>query len=158
MEIGIERGTTSKQEIQRKKALTDGQAKSLDDLLSQLKWGFSFKTSDQKVLDKGQIPKSMKGIVDKAYDANNRLSGEGMKLLKKLEDGSDLWKKLKGQYCTSQKHMSDLKHLIEFQELPNMSELTKGNFDKMLKDVAENTAAFNESVEMAKGKIRASST
>jgi len=158
VEIGVERGTNTKQELQKKKALNDAHAKSLDEMLSQLSWGFSFKTSDQKALEKGKVPKSMKAVVEKAHDANNRLSAEGMKLLKKLEDGSDLWKKLKAEYCTSQKHISDLKHLMDFQELPNMAELTKGNFDKMLKDVADNTSALNESVEMAKGKIRASST
>ena len=44
VEIGVERGTNSKQELQKKKALNDAQAKSLDEMLSQLSWGFSFKT------------------------------------------------------------------------------------------------------------------
>lgn len=50
VEIGVERGTNTKQELQKKKALNDAHAKSLDEMLSQLSWGFS--TSDQKALEK----------------------------------------------------------------------------------------------------------
>ena len=155
VEIGKETGVSSKQELQRKKSIASDQAKVLDDMLSQLKWNFAFKASDQKCLERGEVPKAMKQMVDKAHDANSRLCQEGMKVLKKLEEGSDIWKKLKVEYCNSQRHLCDIKHLLDFHELPNSKDLTKANFDSMMLEVAKNTGSFNETLEMAKGKVRA---
>lgn len=155
VEVGKETGVSSKQELQRKKSITAENSKILDDLMSQLKWSFAFKASDQKCLEKGEVPKAMKLMVDKAYDANSRLCQDGMKILKKLEEGSDIWKKLKNEYCNSQRHLCDIKHLLDFHELPNSKELTKANFDSMMLEVAQNTSSFNETLEMAKGKVRA---
>lgn len=155
VEIGKETGSSSKQELQRKKSITAENSKILDDLMSQLKWSFAFKASDHKCLERGEVPKAMKQLVDKAFDANSRLCQDGMKILKKLEEGTDIWKKLKGEYCNSQRHLCDIKHLLDFHELPNNNELTKANFDGMMLEVAKNTASFNETLEMAKGKVRA---
>ena len=155
VEVGKETGVNSKQELERKKSITAENSKILDDLMSQLKWPFAFKASDHKCLEKGEVPQTMKLMVDKAFDANSRLCQDGMKILKKLEEGSDIWKKLKNEYCNSQRHLCDIKHSLDFHELPNNKELTKANFDGMMLEVAQNTSSFNETLEMAKGKVRA---
>ena len=114
--------------------MTAEQAECLEDLFAQLKWSFNWKKSDSKALEKGKLPESMKKLLNQAMDAESKLSGDAMRLMKQLDgdEQNDHYKNLKSQYKDSQQLLCALKHIHDFQEMPDSSLLSKETFDAQM--------------------------
>ena len=88
-----------------------------------------------------------------------KLSTEAMKLIKTVSEGSQIYKDLKKGYTESQQHIQDLKHISDFKGLPGAAEkpLNQENFNEAMTKIAKHAQQFNETVESAKGILRARS-
>ena len=114
--------------------MTAQQGECLEDLFAKLKRSFNWKKNDSKALEKGKLPESMKKLLNQAIDAENKLSGDAMRLMKQLDgdDQSSHYKNLKGMYKDSQQLMCALKHIHDFHEMPDNSLLSKETFDAQM--------------------------
>ena len=120
----------------------------MEDLFSKLKWTFNWKKSDSKALEKGKLPESMKKLLDQAIDAESKLSGDAMRLMKQLDgdEQNQNYKNLKGMYKDSQQLLCALKHIHDFHEMPDNSVLSKETFDAQMQKAThlEKTSAQNK--------------
>ena len=106
-------------------------------MLASLQWKYHWKAPDNAKLLKGdKLPDSVLKLLDQAESTELKLSQESMRLIKKVEDGSQEFKQLKSAYTESQQHLQDLRHIRDFRELPHTdSALTKQSFDKCMSTV-----------------------
>ena len=122
--------------IEKKKKLNQDQCRTLEDLMCKLKWDFKVKAEDaSKFIAGTKLPENVKKLLSQAYNSEQKLAGEAMKLLKKVTEDGEVYKKLKKGYTEAQQHIQDLKHISDFKELPNSDiELTQQTFnDAMVK-------------------------
>ena len=126
------------QKIKKSKGINNEQAECLEDLFSKLKWRFGWKSSDAKQLEKGKMPDSMVKLLTQAVDAETKLAGDAMRLMKALDDDASNghYKSLKSSYKDSQAMICSLKHVQDFQELEDNSKLTKASFDGLMQKAA----------------------
>ncbi|CAK9107561.1 Uncharacterized protein SCF082_LOCUS50070 [Durusdinium trenchii] len=157
-EDGVE-GTTREQSVLKEKKITADQSNCLEDLLEQLNWSFNWKKTDAKSMVEGEkLPESVLKLLTQAITSETKLSGDALKLLKKIgDDGGADYKGLKLLYTESQTHLSDLKHIKDFKEFPGEKDppLTKEAFDLRMKKVAAHAQKLNEAIESTKGKMKA---
>ena len=102
---------------------------------------------------KGKPPESMKKLLDQAIDAESKLSGDAMRLLKQLDgdEQNDHYKNLKGMHKDSQQLLCALKHIHDFHEMPNNSVLSKETFDAQMQKAIhlEKTGVKKQTKEQA---------
>lgn len=129
------------QSVQKEKEMTQDQGEMIENLFSKLSWTtYQWKPKDEKLLtDEDRLPDGVKKILTQGLSTCTKLSGEAMKLIKKLGDRSEEYKPLKKAYTECQKHISDLKHIQDFKELPGDKKLTQENFDKHMAQVPQST-------------------
>ena len=125
------------QRVKKSRGITGEQAECLEDLFMKLKWKFSWKTSDAKQLEKGKMPATMVKLLGQAIEAESKLSGDGMRLMKTLsnDDSNEHYKNLKALYKDSQVMICSLKHLQDFNEMQDNTALTKASFDGLMQKV-----------------------
>ena len=122
--------------IDKKKKINQDQCRTLEDLMCKMKWDFKVKAEDaSKFIAGTKLPESVKKLLTQAYNSEQKLAGEAMKLLKKVNEDGDVYKNLKKGYTEAQQHIQDLKHISDFKELPNADvQLTQQTFnDAMVK-------------------------
>ena len=129
------------QSVQKEKEMTRDQGEMIENLFSKLSWTtYQWKPKDEKLLtDEDRLPDGVKKILTQGLSTCTKLSGEAMKLIKKLGDRSEEYKPLKKAYTECQKHISDLKHIQDFKELPDDKKLTQEHFDKYMAQVPQST-------------------
>lgn len=139
--------------------MTAEQARVLGDLLSKLEWSYTPKPGDDvKFIQGEKLPESVKKLLTQAHTSEMKLATEAMKLMKKVEEGGSIYKGLKKGYTEAQQHITDLKHISDFKELPNSdTPLTQVSFNEAMAKIAKHAESFNETVESAKGHVRAKS-
>ncbi len=100
------------------------------------------------------MPKGFLKIVDKAYSACDKLLKDGIKLSKDkgLEDNMSI---MKEAYATLSKHLRNLDHVKEREELPGETTLNKENLDAFLATIAKDVQKYNKEIESAKGILKA---
>lgn len=91
----------------------------MSDLLLKLDWSFKPKPTDMDKFIEGKLPESVKKLLSQAHNSELKLSTEALRLIKKVDEGSQCFKDLKKGYTESQQHIQDLKHISDFKELPN---------------------------------------
>ena len=133
------------------------QARILGDLLSKLEWSYKPKAGDDAKFIQGEkLPDSVKKLLTEAHASEMKLASEAMKLMKKVEEGGQVYKGLKKGYTEAQQHIHDLKHISDFKELPSSdTPLTQHSFNEAMAKIAKHAESFNEIVESAKGHVRA---
>lgn len=138
---GIEQVTS----IDKQKKVSKEQAALLTDLMLKLDWTFKPKPNDvQSFIEGNKFPESVKKLLSQAHNSEVKLSKEAMQLIKKLDEGSQIFKDLKKGYTEAQQHIQDLKHISDFKELPNASErMSQQSFNDAMTKVQSAIAVFH---------------
>ena len=112
--------------------------------------------ADDKLLTEGVIPKSYGKLMTKAKDTCEKLMKSGQCLVKEacLRDKVP---QMKAAWTTLNKALSDIQHVVMFEELPNSLPITKDNLEAFVKDIAKNCDKINCEVETYKAIMRAKS-
>ena len=63
--------------------------------------------------------------------------------------------RLKRGHNTCQNNLTKLQYMTEFKELPDGLETSKENLDKLMMELAQQTADMNELIEISRGYMRA---
>ena len=138
------RGSEQSSTITKNKKLTLDQSRVLEDMAAKLEWTYKPKEGDDKKFVAGsKLPDSVKKLLTQAHSSEQKLSTEAIKLLKKVPEDSEIYKKLKKGYTESQQFIQDIKHISDFKELPNSEvALTQQSFnDAMVKELWLNCLA-----------------
>ena len=132
-------------------------------LMKMTLWQFQVKTlalnickADEKnLLTDGEIPASIKPLLDKARGACERLLKEGMKLVKDGALQSTELGRVKEGHMKLSKHVSDISTLMTWHELPEKATLSRTNLERFVHDIAASVDTFNGDIESAKGRLKA---
>ena len=130
------RGSHHATTIEKKATLSGQQSKLLEDMFAKLKWGFKWKKGDEKqILEGNSLPASVMKLLTQAHDTEHKLAQDAMKLMKKIPENTDSsFKALKKEYSSTVQFQQDLKHVMDFKELPvgTFGTLTKSSFDLLM--------------------------
>ncbi len=117
------RGVEQTTGVDKQKKVTKEQATLLSDLMLKLEWNFKPKPNDiQTFIEGNKLSDSVKKLLSQAHNSELKLSKEAMLLMKKMDEGSQIFKDLKKGYTAAQQHIQDLKHISDFKELPTASD------------------------------------
>ena len=153
---GLDRGVVTENRTEGKKSLTARDYSELSGLMDELKWSYKLASKDKKALDQGKIPPAVEKMIEEAMAVQEKLSKQALCLATKSssEVPEDKLKDLKKGHMTAKKHHSTLQHILSFKESENHEPVTSEMLDKILLQVATDTAQLNRDVEMAKGSVR----
>lgn len=128
------RGTEQSSTIAKNKKLTVEQSRVLEDMAAKLEWTYKPNKDDEKKFVEGsKLPDSVKKLLTQAHNSEQKLATEAIKLLKKVPEDSEIYKKLKKGYTESQQIIQDIKHISDFKELPNTEvALTQHSFNEAM--------------------------
>lgn len=155
---GKEVGAIEEQSLQTSKKIDKNQAKLLRQAFQGVGWSWDYKEADvQKMINGQAIPASIQALVKQATDSQSKLSKEALVLIKGWEgDASDeKLVRLKRGRNTCQNNLTKLQYMKEFKELPDGLETSKENLDKLMMELAQQTADMNELIEISRGYMRA---
>ena len=132
-------------------------AATMVDLFSNLKWSFNPTKSEASMLDQGDLVNSAKKLLHQAISANEKLAKEALKLIQKEGSvlGAAKLKELKQEHQKSNKNITDLQHIQNFEEMPDGMPLKKSGFDSFMVAVATDTQNLNQCIETSKGLVKA---
>lgn len=148
------RGSDVSTTINKSKKLTVEQSRVLEAMAAKLDWSYKPKEGDEKKFIAGsKLPDSVKKLLTQAHNSEQKLATEAIKLLKKIPEDSEIYKKLKSTYTQSQQIIQDIKHISDFKELPNAEvALTQQSFnEEMVKELWLN--CFSTSIKFAHCKM-----
>ncbi|CAJ1429134.1 unnamed protein product [Effrenium voratum] len=154
---GQETGTDNSQIITGSKKITQKHGDLFCEALARMEWKFELKDKDVAAFgSKKKLPEPAAGLVKQALDAQDKLSKEGLRLIKKWNGSSDdeHLVKLKKGYASCLRFTGQLQHIREFHEIEG-AETTYANFQKLMLEIATATEAYNTDIELFKGKIKA---
>ena len=105
--------------------------------------------------DGGSLPPNVKAALEEARQAQQKLIKEGTKVAKDLISVhvTEYSQRLKQGVQIASKAISDIDHINTWSEVPGPDSSLSGFLGRLAKD----TQAFNESVELARGALRARS-
>ena len=155
---GKEVGSIEEQTLASSKKIDKSQAKLLRQAFAGVGWSWDYKEADvQKMISGNTIPASIVDLVKQATDSQNKLSREALVLIKGWQgDASDeKLIRLKRGHNTCQNNLTKLQYMTEFKELPDGLETSKENLDKLMMELAQQTADMNELIEISRGYMRA---
>ena len=90
------RGSDVSTTINKSKKLTVEQSRVLEDMVAKLDWSYKPKEGDEKKFIAGsKLPDSVKKLLTQAHNSEQKLATEAIKLLKKIPEDSEIYKKLK---------------------------------------------------------------
>ena len=112
--------------------------------------------ADDKLLNEGVIPKSYSKLMGKAKDTCEKLMKSGQSLVKEtcLRDKVP---QMKAAWSTLNKCLTDIQHVVMFEELPNSQANTKDNLESFVKDIARSCDRINCEIETYKAIMKAKS-
>ena len=132
-------------------------AATMVDLFSNLKWSFNPTKSEASMLDQGDLVNSAKKLLRQAISANEKLAKEALKLIQKEGSvlGAAKLKELKQEHQKSNKNITDLQRIQNFEEMPDGMPLKKSGFDSFMVAVATDAQNLNQCIETSKGLVKA---
>ena len=125
------------------------------DTISSLGWSFDFAKTKTKMLEGGVLSHAMSEVLLQAKDSNDKLNKEALKLMTKLSDTSPHYGSVKKGITTMEKNLHTINHVLQWQEMPDETVITKDKFDKMIFSIAESTEKMNELIMSVKGALKA---
>ena len=153
---GMARGSKNEHKIESKKKLDKSEYEELSDIMEELKWHYKLTKKDGEALDKGKLPPAAAKVIEEAIAAQEKLSKQALQLATKssMDVPEEKLKELKQGHMTAKKHLSTLQHILSFKEFENHDPVSQHGLDKLLLEIASDTAKLNRDVEMAKGSVR----
>ena len=110
-------------------------------------------SASSKQPEKAEFTESMKGLVSDAKSAMERLYGAAMKLLNKCSSVKDK-EAFKPQVQKIKAWISKDDHLLTWSELQDGQPFTAANFQKFMKEQADEAISLNEGFEQFKALLR----
>ena len=152
---GIEKSSSTKQTIAKKKSITNDQYELMATTISSLGWTFDFSAQvPKKALENGKITEQMQTVLDQAKDSNDKLHKEALKICAKLTPDSKHYGPLKKGITTMDKNLTNISHVLTWKELPEEVPITKEKFEKFIFGIAESTEQMNELVMTTKAALK----
>lgn len=153
---GREDGKNEVQRTTQSKKIDKETARVLQEAFKSVGWQWKVVEKDMvKMLPGRAIPKAVMDLIQQAADSQQKLAKEAAHIIKRWTgDAADSrLKSLKQGHGVCTTNIAKLSHMRDFQELPDGMDGTKENLDKLMLEMAQHTADYNEQVEVARGLV-----
>ena len=153
LRAGHEKSASHVSEIKGKAKISTEQYALFAETISSLGRSFDFTKENPKAIEGGHLTEAMTEVLMQAKVSNDKLNKEALKLLPKINDKAQCYSQIKKGITSMDKNLQGISHILQWEELPDETQITKDKFEKFVFGMAASTEETIGLIMTTKGAL-----